>query len=126
MRAWKLRCWSQAILALAGLFGAAGVALAAWAAHRGGGDPLMTAALFLLLHAGPLLAIGLAPPRRGLLAGATMLAAGGVLFSGDLTLRLVAGLKPLPLAAPAGGLLLILGWAWLAIAAPAAAKQDGG
>ena len=59
--------WSRILIALAGLSGASGVALAAWASHRSGGDLLMTAAFFLLLHAGPILAIGLAPLRLGFL-----------------------------------------------------------
>jgi uncharacterized membrane protein YgdD (TMEM256/DUF423 family) len=109
--------WSRVLLALAGLYGAAGVGLAAWAAHRSGGERLMTAALFLILHAGPLAAVGLAAPRRGLLLAASGLALGAFLFSGDLALSLLAGLRPWPMAAPAGGMLLIAGWLWLAAAA---------
>jgi uncharacterized membrane protein YgdD (TMEM256/DUF423 family) len=109
--------WSRILLALAGLYGAAGVGLAAWAAHRSGGERLMTAALFLILHAGPLAAVGLAAPRRALLLAASALALGAFLFSGDLALSLLAGLRPWPMAAPAGGMLLIAGWLWLAAAA---------
>jgi uncharacterized membrane protein YgdD (TMEM256/DUF423 family) len=108
--------WSRVIVAFAGLYGASGVGLAAWAAHRSGSERLMTAALFLILHAGPLAAIGLAVPRRSLLLAASVLALGAFLFSGDIALSLLAGLRPWPLAAPAGGMLLIAGWLWLAAA----------
>ena len=109
-----MRLWSNLICGLAGLYGATGVALAAVSAHRAGGETLMTAALFLLVHAAPMLAVALAPPRRALLTGASILALGAALFSGDLALRMLADLKPWPLAAPTGGVLLILGWLWLA------------
>ena len=112
-----MNLWNSIILGLAGLYGAAGVALAAWASHRAGGEILMTAALFLLLHAAAMLAIALAPARRALLWGASILATGVGLFSGDLALRLIANVKPLALAAPFGGMLMILGWLWLAGAA---------
>jgi uncharacterized membrane protein YgdD (TMEM256/DUF423 family) len=113
------------LIAIAGIYGSAGVALAAWASHRAGGESLMTAAYFLLLHAGPILAVGLAPARRRMLAGALILALGAALFSGDLALRGMAGLKPWPMAAPAGGLLLIFGWLWLAVAACLPGGQYG-
>ena len=119
-----MRAWNKTILALAGLAGAAGVALAAFAAHLGVDGSLMTAALFLLLHAGPLLAIGLAPPRRGLLAGASLLAAGVFLFSGGIALRLIIGAIIPPFATPVGGSLLIAGWLWLAFAAPFAGGRQ--
>jgi uncharacterized membrane protein YgdD (TMEM256/DUF423 family) len=108
--------WSTLLIVLAGLLGSAGVALAAWAAHRSGGENLMTAALFLLLHAAPVLAIALAPPRRALLIAASILVLGVTLFSGDLSLRYIANLKPWPMAAPTGGSLLILGWLWMTFA----------
>ncbi len=111
-----MQIWSNLTLALAGLSGAAGVGLAALASHSGGGGTLMTAALFCLLHAAPMLAIAIAQPSRGLLAGASILALGTLLFSGDLALRTLAGVKPWAMAAPAGGSLLILGWLWLAVA----------
>ncbi len=111
-----MNVWRRALILLSGLTGAAGVALAAWASHRGGGDVLTTAALFLMIHAGPAAALALAPPRRALLAAASILLAGAILFGGDLALRFGAGLRPLPVAAPTGGVLMILGWLWLGCA----------
>lgn len=109
--------WTRLIICLAGLYGAAGVSLAAWSAHRAGGELLMTAALFLLLHAGPMLAIALARPLRAQLIAASLLAVGAFLFSGDLSLRLLAGAKPWAMAAPTGGMLLIAGWLMVAATA---------
>lgn len=108
--------WSALLVAAAGLMGASGVALAAWAAHRSGGDTLMTAASFLILHAGPVAAIGLATGGARTLAPATALAIGATLFSGDLALRLIANVKPWANAAPTGGVILIIGWLGLAVA----------
>ena len=76
-----------------------------------------SAASFLLLHAAPILAIALGSGGRTLRAGATILAVGTLLFSGDLALRVIAGLKPWAMAAPTGGSLLILGWLCIAAAA---------
>ena len=76
--------WSAILVGVSGLMGAAGVGLAAWAAHRGGGDMLMTAALFLILHAGAVAGIALAARSRLPLAAASALAWGATLFSGDL------------------------------------------
>lgn len=119
---------ADGLMALAGLMGAAGVALAALGAH-GGADPrLTTAALFLLLHASAI--AGLlhrtargAPARLGFLLSAATLAAGAMLFAGDLALRALAGASPLALAAPTGGLLMIAGWLLLAGSGVVAAAQ---
>ena len=120
--------WSAALLALAGLMGAAGVGLAAWAAHRSGGDTLMTAALFLLIHASAVAGLSRNAPTTSILAPATILALGASLFSGDLALRLTANLKPWAMAAPTGGVLMIVGWLGLAAVGLAqaadAAKPD--
>lgn len=120
----------ERILVLAGgLSGAAGVALSATAAHAGGGN-IGTAASFLLMHAPVFLAIGLLagrgadgpePARNdagpGLLhLAAYALLAGLVLFSGDLLLRDSAGTRVFLMAAPAGGMLMILGWLGIAAA----------
>ena len=106
-----------------GLSGAAGVALSAVAAHAGGGH-VETAALFLMVHAPALLAIGLLGHGRSMLAlGGAMLLAGLLLFCGDLLMRHYAGDRLFPMAAPTGGTLTILGW--LAVAASAFFRQKG-
>lgn len=114
--------WADILIVFAGLMGAAGVGLAALGAH-GGGDPrLTTAAMFLLLHAGAL--VGMRPMlnpaasmRATFLASATALCFGTILFSADLALRSLAGMAAFAFAAPAGGMLMIAGWAVLAGAA---------
>lgn len=114
--------WNAVLLGLAGLIGAAGVALAAVAAHLAGGAMLATAADFLLFHAAggaALTARGPAAGRRGtaLLAAASLMIFGAVLFAGDLAMRQLAGTTLLWGTAPVGGTLTILGW--LAVAAAA-------
>ena len=109
-----------ALPCLAGLMGAAGVALAARAAHAGNDASLMTAALFLLIHAAAVTGIaGLAPAGRAgrwILAAALVLALGTVLFSADLAIRHFGGSRLFVMAAPAGGTLMILGWIAICLA----------
>ncbi len=110
------------ILALGSLAGLLGVALAAAAAHLAPTGSLQTAAQFLLFHAGPLLALGGLSGGGYLRPGPARLAAAGlvlglVLFCGDLSLRALAQTPLFPMAAPSGGLLLMLGWALAALAA---------
>ena len=111
----------RVILALGSLAGLLGVALAAAAAHIAPTGSLQTAAQFLLVHAGPLLALGGLSGSGRLRPGPTRLAAGLVLglvlFSGDLALRALAQTPLFPMAAPTGGILLMLGWALAALAA---------
>lgn len=108
---------TQRLFILAGgLSGAAGVALAAVAAHAGGGY-VGTASSFLLAHAPALLAIGLLGGGRVRHAGGAVLLLGLALFCGDLLLRHYVGERLFPMAAPTGGTLMILGW--LAVAASA-------
>ena len=116
--------WSALLVAAAGGMGASGVGLAAWAAHHAGGDMATTAAYFLLMHAGPVAAIALASCRPAMLIAASALALGSILFSGDLSLLAIGGLKPLPLAAPSGGMLMIAGWIWLGGAGLTAARKS--
>lgn len=113
---------TAALVALAALYGAAGVATAAAAAHRVN-DPLLgTASSFLLLHALAILGLvavaGAYGAGRLLTVPAGVIAVGALLFSGDLLLKVFLGASPLPGAAPIGGTLLIVGW--LAAAAGAA------
>ncbi|MHA6685514.1 DUF423 domain-containing protein [Mesorhizobium sp. A556] len=103
-----------------GLCGAAGVALSAAAAHRGGAFT-GTAASFLLMHAPVFLAVGLIGGNRVLRAGAFILLAGLVVFSGDLLARDFLASRLFPMAAPIGGTLLLAGW--LALAASALVRS---
>jgi uncharacterized membrane protein YgdD (TMEM256/DUF423 family) len=110
-----MRAWSTLLLIISGLYGAAGVALSAYAAHLAGGENLTTAAQFLLFHAALIAALSVNPPQgRTALVSGSIIALGTLLFSGDLTLRVVAGVKIWAMAAPTGGSLLILGWLSLA------------
>lgn len=114
---------TRILLFLAGLSGAAGVALAAAAAHLGGAG-LETAAMFLILHAAALVGVtALASGAPGTpfacvaLIGGYVLFVGLVLFSGDLAARAFLDDRLFPMAAPTGGSLLIGGWLVLAISA---------
>ncbi|WP_296747265.1 DUF423 domain-containing protein [Mesorhizobium sp.] len=105
------------ILVLAGgIVGAAGVALSAAAAHRGGAFT-GTAANFLLMHAPVFLAIGLAAGNRCLRIASVVLLAGLLLFCGDLLARDFLGSRLFPMSAPIGGTLLIGGWLAIAVSA---------
>lgn len=111
---------TRALLALAGLLGAAGVGLAAAAAHRGGDDSAMNAALLLGIHAAAL--VGLSSHGGPFVRVGAMLAAGVALFSGDIAARAFLGTRLFPMAAPIGGTLMIL--AWLGVAATALLAGD--
>ena len=83
---------ARLLIALAGLMGAAGVALAAASAHGADAGRLASASAMLLFHATAILA-SVALLARGLLHGGIGLTAafgfvaGAALFAGDLTLR---------------------------------------
>lgn len=104
--------WCCALLTVAGVLGAAGVALGAASAHLGGGDLARLGAFFLLIHAAAIPAILAAPgvsPRLRRVAG-TLLGVGAASFSGDLAYLAFRGVTPIAGLAPLGGLLLIAGW----------------
>jgi uncharacterized membrane protein YgdD (TMEM256/DUF423 family) len=109
------------LIGLAGLMGAAGVVLAAASAHAGSAVRLDSAGYLLLLHA-PALISGAIAFDRGLLwrpLGMVALAGfvvGSALFAGDLALRAFAGSRLFPMAAPTGGIILIVSWLALAVA----------
>lgn len=117
-----MRPADRGLLALAGLAGALGVGLSAAAAHIAGATSLATAAQFLLFHAPALLALALlagsgqARPVVVRAAGFA-LALGLALFSGDLSVRAFLQQPLFPMAAPSGGLILILGWVMVAVSA---------
>ena len=115
------------LIVLAGLMGAAGVVLAAAAAHGTAGAGLESASAMLLFHAcatiGAALAVraGLLSRRLGLIAAAGFVL-GAALFSGDLALRAFADHRLFPMAAPSGGTIMIASWLVLSVAAALARK----
>jgi len=110
------------LLILAGLMGAGGIMLAAAGAHAAPGAGLDSAAYMLLFHAAAIIGVA-ALIQNGMLwrsAALVVLAAwvvGAVLFSGDIALRAFAGHRLFPMAAPSGGIVLILAWLGLAASA---------
>ncbi len=131
--------WPFAFLGLAGLMGAAGVAVGAAGAHLeaaagiagGHGAQLAgTASSFLTIHAAAVTAgagAALATRRTTplLVAALGLLVVGAVLFGGDLALLGLFDRHPVPLAAPAGGLCLIAGWLCLSVSAAAHGFERG-
>lgn len=108
------------IATVAALQGAAGVSLAAAAAHADANPLLSTASQFLLIHAAAGLALsalvrGSASFPRLLVGASFALQAGVTLFSSDLAARVYLGGKLFPFAAPIGGSLTILAWLTLAL-----------
>ena len=108
--------WSRLLLAAAGLLGASGVGLAAAAAHRGGGN-LDVAGYMLMIHAAAIAGLALAGRGGLLLGGASLLAVGVALFAGDIAMRAFAEMRLFPMAAPSGGLTMMIGWLALTAAA---------
>jgi uncharacterized membrane protein YgdD (TMEM256/DUF423 family) len=110
------------LVVLASLMGAAGVASAAAAAHQADAGRLGSASSMLLFHASAVLAVVSLAGHRFIHMTIGLVAAFGfvvaaALFAGELTLRQYAGHGLFPMAAPAGGMLLIVSWLVLAAAA---------
>jgi uncharacterized membrane protein YgdD (TMEM256/DUF423 family) len=110
------------LILIAALMGASGVVLAAAAAHAKSGMGLDGAGYFLLFHAVAVLS-GVALLQQGLLTRPLVLSVlsgwvlGSALFAGDIALRAFVGYRLFPMAAPTGGVVLILTWLALAVAA---------
>jgi uncharacterized membrane protein YgdD (TMEM256/DUF423 family) len=108
-------------IALAGLMGAGGIVLAAAGAHAMPGAGLDSAAYMLLFHAAAMTG-AVALTRQGGVIRPFMLVVlvawvlGAALFSGDIALRAFTGHRLFALAAPSGGIILIIGWLALAVA----------
>jgi uncharacterized membrane protein YgdD (TMEM256/DUF423 family) len=103
------------LFCIGALCGALGVALSAVAAHREGS--LGTAANMLLFHAPALMVLAGMQFGRLQRAGAWILVVGLALFCGDIAARTFLGDRLFPMAAPAGGMLLIGGWMLVAVSA---------
>ena len=112
---------AKLLVVLAGVMGAIGVSLSAASAHAAAGASLASAANILLFHAAGILALvgartsGALHPEVALWA-ALGLALGSSLFAADLALRAFAGVRLFPMAAPSGGVVLILSWLAVAMA----------
>lgn len=120
--------WPLVFMGFAGLLGASGVGVGAAGAHAGGGDLARTASDFLMVHAAAVLAgsaVAVALPRRSalLVAALGLLTVGAALFGGELAVAALLDRRPLPLAAPTGGLCLIAGWLCLSVASVASAVE---
>lgn len=112
---------TRLLLFAAGLIGAAGIVLAAMATHAYAGTSLSVAATMLSLHAPAIIAVAAARKASlihdfGGRVAAWGLASGVVLFSGDIAMRTFNGVPLFPMAAPAGGILLIAAWVLVAVA----------
>jgi uncharacterized membrane protein YgdD (TMEM256/DUF423 family) len=110
------------IAVAAGLLGAAGVTLAAVAAHRVPTPAMASAAQMLMVHAVAVLAISAWAVRSAYAAGwwrtaARVMLLGVALFSGDIALRGFEVGRLFPMAAPIGGNLTIFSWVLVSIAA---------
>jgi len=105
-------------LIAAGLAGAAGIAAAAASSHGGESRNLSAIAMVCLAHGPALLALGLyGVSARLLQAAALLLGLGTLVFSADLMVREMTGAGVLALAAPVGGMLMMLGWLAVIVAA---------
>lgn len=113
---------ARIVIVIAGLMGAAGVALAAMSAHLPDAARLGSASAMLLFHALAAIAAmalcdrALVHPIPGAIA-AIGFVLGALLFAGDLTLRQFSGHGLFPMAAPSGGVVMIASWLALAVAA---------
>ena len=112
------------LVRIGAILGFLGVALGAFGAHalREKLPPNLletwhTAVLYHLLHAVALLALGLYARSTGadVRTGGGLLLAGVLVFSGSLYALALTGIKPLGAITPIGGLLLLAGWAWIAL-----------
>jgi uncharacterized membrane protein YgdD (TMEM256/DUF423 family) len=115
------------LLALAGLMGALGVVLTAASAHGKPGGGRDSAGYRLLLHAASIVAVT-AAWRAGLLMrplGTFTLwgfVLGAGLFAADVAARAWLGQRLFPMAAPSGGVILIISWLVMVAAALAAPR----
>jgi uncharacterized membrane protein YgdD (TMEM256/DUF423 family) len=115
---------------VAALQGAAGVGLAASAAHLQSAATLATASQFLMIHACAGLALAALAhsraPARALCLVTITLQFGVTLFALDLTVRAFGMARLFPMAAPLGGSITLLSWLALAgvLTAPLFARRE--
>jgi len=119
---------STILILFAALMGASGVILAALAAHTIEGAGLEGPANLLLFHAVAVIAgVGLMGSghvwQRPLFLTLAGWVLGAILFSGTIALQAFTGHKLFPMAAPAGGTILIAAWLALGVASLGAAVR---
>lgn len=106
---------------IAALAGAAGVALAAVAAHKLQNPAIASASQMLMVHAAAVLALvaiaGRHEQQGFWLAAALVILAGSIVFALAVSLPLLADVTFFPMAAPIGGTAVMVGWALAALAA---------
>jgi uncharacterized membrane protein YgdD (TMEM256/DUF423 family) len=116
------------ILVWAGLAGAAGVGLAAAAAHKVDSPALATAATMLTLHAAAavgIFAVGLRSVRPKLWSAAALLMLlAASLFSGEIAFHTFTDNASFQFLAPVGGSGMILSWLLVAVAGFASWLRD--
>ncbi|WP_298333839.1 hypothetical protein [Asticcacaulis sp.] len=109
--------WDYVFLLMSGLWGLIGVMLLAAGSHA---DPRLTSAgMFLLFHAATAIGLvhsGFMGPRMRLNVLLLLMVGSGV-FAADICSRVMRGQGLLPNLAPTGGVLVMLGWAGVALAA---------
>ena len=109
---------SRLTLFMAGIIGATGIGLAAAANHLEDPRTFSAAATVCLANAPALLALSaLRNTLRAAPLAALVITLGVVIFTGDLLLRHFYGMRLFPLAAPTGGITLIIGWLIIAASA---------
>lgn len=113
-------CLLGGLAVAAGAFGAHG--LRATLAATGQAENWETACRYCMYHALALVAVGLlagmqTTPSGAVPAAAACFLAGTLVFSGCLGVLALSGWKILGAIVPIGGVLLIAGWALLAVAA---------
>jgi len=114
--------WMEMLTLFLIIAGTAGISLAAAGAHAAPSTGLDGAANILLFHVLAILG-GTALLQQGVLSRQLALIAlaawalGTILFSTDVALRAFVGHRLFPMAAPTGGIILILAWLVLATAA---------
>ncbi|MCX5495263.1 DUF423 domain-containing protein [Kaistia dalseonensis] len=109
----------RSLIAVAGIAGAIGVALAAAGAHLPDGGRLAIAGSMAMAQAPALLALGFYWPSNGRLLGlsAWVIALGLLGFAGALIFHSLSGSAALSFIAPIGGTTMIIGWIGVTVAA---------
>ena len=101
-----------ALLAVAGAVAVIGGAYGAHGATGEAAEWLKTGAIYLMVHA----VAGIVAIQTGRRGPAGLFLLGGAIFSGTLFAMAFGAPHKLGMITPLGGLAMILGWVWLALA----------